>query len=125
LDNKVGAVVVHVVVVILDKLRRSDIVLGRQPVALRVRGGRIARAGRRIRLDAQHLVGGEGAVTCGRISRCVTQSALCSGKKKARIASRILTAYSGIQRLDGSLAQAEIRGEGVAGFTLPSGEQDN
>jgi hypothetical protein len=124
LDNKVGAVAVHVVV-ILDKLRRSDIVLGRQPVALRVRGGRIARAGRRIRLDAQHLVGGDGAVACGRdFQVCHSVSALL-GNKKARIASRTLTAYSGIQRLDGSLAQAEIRGEGVAGFTLPSGEQDN
>ena len=57
LDNKVGPVFVHVVV-ILDKLRRSDIVLGRQHVALRVSGGRLACAGRRLRRDAQYLVSG-------------------------------------------------------------------
>ena len=51
--------------------------------------------------------------------RRVSQSALFS-QKKARIVSRTLTVY-GIQGLDGILAQVEYRGEGVAGFTLPSG----
>ena len=55
-DNEVIAVVVHVAV-ILDELLRSDIALGRQRVARRVCGGHRARAGRRLLLDAQYLVG--------------------------------------------------------------------
>ncbi len=42
-----------------------------------------------------------------------------------RIVSRTLTAYPGIHRQDLSLAQAELRAEGVTTFTLPGGEQDS
>ena len=61
--HEVIVAVVHVIVV-LDELVRSNIVLGCQPVVLRVRDRNIACAGRRPYLDAQHLLGGDGAVAC-------------------------------------------------------------
>ena len=65
LGNEVGAVLIHGVAVILDKLRQSDTVQGRQRLAIRVRGDRIACAGRCLRLNAQYFVGGDRAVACG------------------------------------------------------------
>jgi len=61
-NNEVSAVVVHVVIVV-NEVRRSDIPLGRQPIACCARGGLVERAGRLPALDAQYLVGGEGSVT--------------------------------------------------------------
>jgi hypothetical protein len=79
-DIEVGAVVVHVVVVV-DEALLSNIPLGRQPGARCARGGRVKRARRLPTLDAQWLIGGEVTLACdfesfdGR-SR-VSQSALC------------------------------------------------
>lgn len=90
--NEVGTVIIHVVVVVY-KVRLSDIPLGRQPVARCVRGGLVERADRLPPPDAQRFVGGKGA----------------------------FATYPRIHSQDRSLIRADARAEGVASFTLRNG----
>jgi hypothetical protein len=120
-DNEVGAVFVHVVVV-PEELDRSDTKRGRQPVARPVLGGRPFRADRPRHhpRDAQHFdAGGEGAVACGGGlgGEGASQSALCL-EKINRMVSMSLTVCP-IQQHDLIHGHAALRGDGVAGFTLP------